>query len=251
MKENQYLYTEHALHAEYEDGFSVECMKLKMSLQNAIVSGDLDVVKNIAKEAAKNKYLAVIFSDDLEIQKLYIASTITGFVELSIAKGLPQNIGESKKRAYYRMIADAKITAKLIDYYFKCVEELIQETTEYTLQRYSVLVKKAIEAIHNNKFKPIYASDIAKILFVNRSHLSKKFAEEVGITLTEYIQKVKMDSAIKLMDSRLYKLNQVADLLGFSSYSYFCRIFKKYYSISPSEYGQAQVRNNDELQRET
>jgi YesN/AraC family two-component response regulator len=233
---NKYLYTEHALHAEYEDIFTKECVKMKLTLENAIISGDLDAIKQIAKGTTKNKYLEVIYDEDLQIQKLYIASTITAFVELSIRQGLPPNIAESKKRIYYRLIADSKSSKELTNYYLDIVEELIQGIKAYNLQNYSALIKHAIEAIHNNKFKALYPNDISKLLHINRSHLSKKFKAEVGITLIDYITKVKMDMAANLMESDMYNLDQVAELLGFSSYSYFSRVFKKYYSVAPSEY---------------
>ncbi|MDF2513236.1 MAG: hypothetical protein K0S04_3102 [Herbinix sp.] len=236
MKTYNYLYTEHALHAEYEDTFTYECAKLKLILENAIASGDLDSIKRIAEGTTNNKYLEVIYDEDLQIQKLYIASTITAFVELSIRQGLPPNIAESNKRIYYRLIADSKTSKELTKCYLDIVEVLIRGIKEYNLQNYSVLIKRAIETIHNNKFKHLYPSDISKTLHINRSHLSRKFKEEVGITLTDYITKVKMDVAISLIKSGLYKLDQVAELLGFSSYSYFSRVFKRYYSVAPSEF---------------
>ena len=236
MNKTNYLYTEHALHAEYEDSFTDECAKMKEILENAIISGDLDAIKRIVEGTTTNKFLEVIYDEDLQIQKLYIASTITSFVELSIQQGLPPNIAESNKRIYYRLIADAKTNKELTQYYLDIVEELIQGIKKYNLQNYSALIKRAIEAIHNNKYKTLCPSDISNILHVSRSHLSKKFTEEVGITLTDYITKVKMHEAVSLIESGLYKLDQVAELLGFASYSYFFRVFKKYYSVSPSEY---------------
>lgn len=236
MNKTNYLYMEHALHAEYEDSYTYECAKMKEILENAIISGDLEAIKRILEGTTTNKFLEVIYDEDLQIQKLYIASTITSFVELSMQQGLPPNIAESNKRIYYRLIADAKTNMELTQYYLDIVEELIQGIKKYNLQNYSALIKRAIETIHNNKYKTLYPSDISKILHVNRSHLSKKFKEEVAITLTDYITKVKMNEAVSLMESGLYKLDQVAELLGFASYSYFSRVFKKYYSVSPSEY---------------
>ncbi len=238
MEKEKFLLKEHSIHADYENIYSEKCINLKIILENAILSGNLEVVKNVVKEAENAQYLKLIFDEDLNIQRLYIAATITSFVEISIKKGLPQNIGESSKRVYYKKIAYAKDKNELISYYFQIVEELINATNKYSIQQYSKLVKMTIDYIHNNKFKPIYVKNISEALFVNRSYLSRRFKNEVGITLTNYIQKTKMDMATELIDSNLYKLIEVSELLGYSNHAYFCKVFKQHFSLSPREYCQ-------------
>lgn len=99
-----------------------------------------------------------------------------------------------------------------------------------------MVIKMALEYIHNNKFKFLYAKNVAIAIKVNRSYLSKRFKDEVGETITDYIHKTKMEFSIELMESNVYHFNEIAEVLGYSKYSYFSRVFKKYYHMSPAEY---------------
>jgi YesN/AraC family two-component response regulator len=58
----------------------------------------------------------------------------------------------------------------------------------------------------------------------------------MGQTITEYIHKVKMDFAVQLMESRFYKLNEIAEVLGYPNYAYFSKVFKKFYCETPKDF---------------
>ncbi|SHL32060.1 Helix-turn-helix domain-containing protein [Anaerocolumna jejuensis DSM 15929] len=75
--------------------------------------------------------------------------------------------------------------------------------------------------------------DVANAIRVNRSYLSKRFKDEDDETITDYIHKIKIELSIGLMESSTYHLNEIAELLGYRNYSYFSRVIKKCYHMSP------------------
>lgn len=236
MRLAESLFEELSIRSEYDTDFSEKSTKLKLALENAILLGNLEMVQQIAFEAEEIKDLKIIFEEDLDIVKLYIASTITSFVNISIRYGLPKDVSQITKKRYYTKIAHCNSKEELLHHYFQIVEELIEAINKYSIKDYSPIVKMAIEYIHNNKFRFIYANDVSNAIKVNRSYLSKIFKEEVGQTITDYIHKVKMDLAIELMESNLYKYNEIAELLGYANYSYFSRVFKKLNCKTPYKY---------------
>ena len=82
----------------------------------------------------------------------------------------------------------------------------------------------------------ISTEDMARELHFSRPHLSRRFREETGITLTDYILTKKSEEAARLLVSTKKSMTAVSDYLGFSSQSHFARVFRKYMGISPSEY---------------
>lgn len=225
-----------SIQSEYETDYSEKSTNLKQLLINSIVTGDMKLFHQVRSQAEQIKDIQVIMDEEIEVQKLYIASTITSFIEIGIKQGLPKDVAESVKRKTFLNIADCASKKELERYYFIVVEELINGINKYSMEKYSPIVKMAIEYIHNNKFRFIYAKDIAHAIRVNRSYLSKKFKEETGHTITDYIQNVKLDFAIELMKTNFYKFNEVAELMGYTSYSYFSKVFKKKYKKTPYEY---------------
>ena len=84
--------------------------------------------------------------------------------------------------------------------------------------------------------EPIDTEKLAKELHYSRPHLSRKFREETGMTLTNFMLKKKSEEASRLLAYTDKSFIAVSDYLGFSSQSHFARVFKKYMGMTPSEY---------------
>lgn len=77
---------------------------------------------------------------------------------------------------------------------------------------------------------------MADALFISRPHLSKRFREETGQTLTDFILNEKTEEAKRLLRHTEKTISVISDYLGFSSLGHFSRVFRKYVGLSPSEY---------------
>ncbi|AJG98245.1 hypothetical protein LF65_01640 [Clostridium beijerinckii] len=236
MSFSEDLFKELSIRSEYEPDYSEKSTNLRIFLENAILSGNIKMIQKIDSDREQIKDLKLIFDEDLSIVKLYIASTITSFVSISIKNGLPKDVAEIAKKRYYAKIANCNNKEDLVHHYLKIVEELIEAMNRYSIKNYSLVVKMAIEYIHNNKFKFIYANDVSNAIKTNRCYLSKRFKDEVGQTITDYIHRVKMELAIELIESNIYKFNEISELLGYANYSYFSKVFKKFHSKTPNSY---------------
>ncbi|MFC4323720.1 helix-turn-helix domain-containing protein [Litchfieldia salsa] len=225
-----------SIQAEYEENYSEMSTRLKLLLENVIISGNIDTYRQVKADAAHMKDLVEILDEKLEVQKLYVASTIYSFVETAIKHGLPKDVAEISKKKFFAKIADCSNSRELEEYHFQIVEDLLMAMNQYSMKKYTPLIRMAIEYIHNNKLKPIFSKDVATAIKINRSYLSTKFKEETGETITDYIHKVKIDFAIQLMQSNFYKFNEIAELLGYTNYSYFSKVFKKIYNETPYDY---------------
>ncbi|WP_337101867.1 helix-turn-helix domain-containing protein [Paenibacillus sp. YIM B09110] len=237
MKNSSDLLREHSIRSEYATDYSEKITLLMINLQDALLTLNIEAVRRVASNAEQIKDIKILVEEeDVNILKLYMASTITSFVSISIQNGLPKDVAEIKKKTIYKQIAHCHDNAELTNCHIQFVEELIEAINQYSIKRYSPIVKMAIEYIHNNKFRFIYSKDVAVATKVNRSYLSKRFSEEVGQTITGYIHLVKMELAIELMGSNLYRYNEIAELLGYANYPYFNKVFKKFYSKTPHAY---------------
>ena len=60
--------------------------------------------------------------------------------------------------------------------------------------------------------------------------------DEIGIAFSNYVSKTKAEEAANLLTFSEYTDSEISNLLGFSSQSYFIKIFKKYLGVTPKEY---------------
>lgn len=103
-------------------------------------------------------------------------------------------------------------------------------------KRPSKLTIDVANYIQHHMSEPITAEKIAEELFLNRSYLSRKFKEETGETLTDFILKEKTEEAKRLLCYSDKPLTAIGSYLGFSSASHFSRVFKTYVGCTPREY---------------
>ena len=106
---------------------------------------------------------------------------------------------------------------------------------EHSLARYSGTIRDCLNYIDFRYMEPMSLESLALRFSVNKNYLSSRFHKEVGITVTDYINKVRVRQASVLLRGSL-SVQQVAEQCGFTDGNYFTRIFKKINGMSPNEY---------------
>ncbi len=94
----------------------------------------------------------------------------------------------------------------------------------------------AADLIHRDYAEEISLLSIANQINVNPSYLSRVFKQEKGENFVSYLTRVRMERAKSFLESRKYKVSEVADKVGYHNYPYFSKIFKKVVGMSPEEY---------------
>lgn len=87
--------------------------------------------------------------------------------------------------------------------------------------------------IHSNYMRPIRVEQIASELNLNRRYLSRIFKEETGASIQEYLVRIRLIEAEKLL-RRGGSVKEVAHLTGYDDVSNFSKMFKKYTGKSPA-----------------
>lgn len=88
--------------------------------------------------------------------------------------------------------------------------------------------------IRRHLSEPIRVEDIARELYISRPHLSQRFKDETGETLTDFILREKTEEAKRLLRYTDKSSAAIGTYLGFSSQGHFSRVFKKYAGCTPS-----------------
>lgn len=108
--------------------------------------------------------------------------------------------------------------------------------THHEESTYSLLVRSAIEYLDIHAVENLSLGDIADKLCVSRNYLSAIIHKETGITFHEWQQKAKMNIAKNMLSDPRIRISEIADTLGYSSYSSFYNAFKAYEHISPTDF---------------
>lgn len=97
-------------------------------------------------------------------------------------------------------------------------------------------LKDVIKYIEDNVDKKMVLNDFSKIANLSPSHFHKVFTKNIGMTPHEFILKVKLDKAKKLLAETSLPVSAVSLECGFENTPYFCHVFKKHTSNTPLEF---------------
>lgn len=101
---------------------------------------------------------------------------------------------------------------------------------------YSRPVVQCIDYIYNHLNETISLQELAKETGLHPGYLSTLFHREMGMTLTEYIRKQRIETAKNMLLDSEYSYAEIAALLAFSSQSHFTRVFREETGYTPKAY---------------
>ena len=76
----------------------------------------------------------------------------------------------------------------------------------------------------------------AGLIYVSVPWFCRQFQQTTGMCFTDYVQKVRVYEAEKLLLSTDWKVTRISDACGFGNVTYFNRIFKKISGLTPRQY---------------
>lgn len=95
--------------------------------------------------------------------------------------------------------------------------------------------------IEQHYAKEITLQFIAERYFLSREYISRKFKQEMGENLSEYISRIRMDKAKLLLVNPQLRIADIAEMVGYHDEKYFSKVFKKVTGLSPSLYRKKQM----------
>ena len=99
----------------------------------------------------------------------------------------------------------------------------------------SSVLQNAIVYIHSHFKEDPRMRDVAKYLYLNENYFSQMFKENMGVSYKEYVRRLKLEHAKKLLIYTDLPVTKIAYDSGYNSQSHFNRDFKSYYGIPPLE----------------
>lgn len=127
-------------------------------------------------------------------------------------------------------------------------EEEMNDIMPYMVRSYCDLIKKRSMALYSEPVRQILVTIDASIagdlslkrfaneLFLNTSYLSSLFKKETGMTLTDYVNENRINTAKRLLKSTTLSIQAIAASVGIPDIHYFTRLFRRETGLSPREY---------------
>ena len=111
------------------------------------------------------------------------------------------------------------------------------EHTEKNEKSFDKRLNNALSYIATNYKNPnIRVRDVAYAIGISENYFRKLFKKEMGVSVLEYIIKVRMDAAVTLLLNSNYNISEIAEMTGYADYRQFHKIFNDRFGCSPKQY---------------
>ena len=98
---------------------------------------------------------------------------------------------------------------------------------------------KAVDHINYNYASPITMDDLCGAAGVSKQHLCLLFRNTLNMRPMEYTAKRRIQEAKALLMGTDKSIEEISEEVGFGSESYFCKLFKRYEGITPTDFRNA------------
>ncbi len=160
------------------------------------------------------------------------------------------SVGEAERAIVLQIIdsmmaaaSDTKITIDrdrdvfgLIDEMRRIYKSAVGENVTASHSNMKLVLKKAVVFLEQNYNKPLTLRQVADAVFVSPFYISRMFSRQLGKTMTDYLNGIRITRACELLSDVEYKVYQVGEMVGIPDAHYFSRIFKKQMGVTPTEY---------------
>ena len=219
-----------------EEEISHNSYQFEQQLYHYVEDGNTEALKKLLQRG--NHLITGAIGENLLRQKknLFIAS-ITLATRHSIAGGLDIETAYRLSDAYIlkaEQIQEIKAIQQL--FYTSLMDFTRRVAANRIPPGISPDINKCIQFISARTNHPISVKDVANAVGKSPSYLSKKFKKELGIPLSDFIMRRKLEEGKIQLAYTDKSISEISEYLCFSSQSYFQNTFKKIFHMTPAEY---------------
>lgn len=164
-------------------------------------------------------------------QKRHVSRMLTPAVSALIG-AFRQEVDEALPGWQVRLQAIAR--SLLVEFWRQISAQ--EKTSEPRQRNKAYIINEVKELLAKSRNTPITLAQVAWHVQWSEEHLARVFRKETGMTVMDYLRFMRIDSARVQLLGTSQTISLIADGLGFSSISSFCRAFKAVVGQTPSQY---------------
>lgn len=215
----------------------------EQQLLKCIEDGNIRLLEPFSKFRPLSYGISLERSTSLRKEKDSYLIFLALCVNTAIKGGLSPTVAYTVQNTYIQKIEGCSSQTALIDLsnrYFVDLTELVHNAKAQA--NLSQPIKSCCDYIGLHLFDELNVDDLASRVGYSNYYLTRKFKQETGVSLTEYIRQKRIDQAKLLLATTDLSMQSISDSLHFCSRSYFSEIFQRIVGMRPNEYRSQNIR---------
>jgi len=172
----------------------------------------------------------------IEYVKYVYFQLVSNIIYMVLDLGIQPEETEMTGVAIFSKIQKTETIVELKEFIHMIISKVIDLIGMLKKTQHEMIINKVIEYIMDNYNMDISLDDISSKVFMNKKYLNMIFKEEMGSPIYDYITKIRMEKAKKLILDENVTIKRIAEIVGYNNIQCFIRMFKKFYSLTPIEF---------------
>ena len=210
--------------------------EFERKLLKHITDGNLEEVIKFLKYTTFDGELGINSKNPLRNLKNIFISYTSIVSRAAIEKGLAWEVSLTLTDFYFEAVEELNTIKDINELFLKMILDYTEHVNKVKMYNYSSAILKCQKYIFQHLYEKISLSILADYSSMNPCYLSHLFKKEVGVSISDYIQKERIEESKKLILSGKKSLVDIYVPLGFIDQSHFSKTFKKFVGITPKEY---------------
>lgn len=150
-------------------------------------------------------------------------------------KGIRQLLQPPSFQGARRLWYQAKVLQLMVDFFFerRGQDELFCDRQKRLARERT---DRVVTLLHQRLAEPPRLDEIGREVGCSPFHLSRTFSREMGMTIPQYLRKIRMERAAGLLQSGKYNVTEAALEVGYASLSHFSQAFCQTIGCCPGLY---------------
>lgn len=153
--------------------------------------------------------------------------------------GVQSSTEELHKAFFGTQVLSARQHESIVKLLTIFAEHLSMVSNQIVLKEQSAeppVIARAKQFITEHQAEELSLDQVAKAVHTSKFYFCKMFKKATGIHFTDYLSRVRTESAKNLLLNRNLRISEIAYEVGFQSLTHFNRVFKRILGQSPTVY---------------
>ncbi len=138
--------------------------------------------------------------------------------------------------AYVEELATLEAIEEICAWIVKVLDAFLDEVYAAAESTDLPVIRHAVSYIKEHFWEELTLEDVAQEVHFSPYYVSRLFKEELGLTFIEYLTKIRIDEAKRLLLETNMTVSEISDLVGYQDPSYFTKVFKKREGVTPTQF---------------
>ncbi len=219
----------------------------ELEFYSHIKEGNVEKVRELCKEALIDKPgMGTLSPNFTQNMKYHFAITTAMAARYCIQGGMELSAAYTLSDFYIQKADQCKSAKEVSDLHpIMCEDYALQMKKLRKKKVCSLAVANSIDYIYDHLHTRITIETLADHVHLNSSYLSRLFKKEMGISVSEYIQDKKIETARNMLIYSDYSISWISSTLAYPSQSYFTKVFHEKIGMTPTDYRSFYFRSTE------